>query len=89
MFVYCSYRVRQGAEPSRIEEAIMTTYYMHKESGDVATEQEWRDDYENMDVESWFGKSVDGITNEDTENWAEGGHLIEVVKDADGEWVEA
>ena len=26
----------------------MTNYYMHKESGDVATEQEWRDDYESM-----------------------------------------
>lgn len=67
----------------------MTTYYMHKVSGDVATEQEWRDDYESMDVESWFGKSADEITDADKENWLHAGDLIEVVKDANGEWVEA
>ena len=66
----------------------MITYYMHKESGDVATEQEWRDDYNNMDAESWFGKSIDDITEQDKAAWQKGGHLIEVEKDTDGEWVE-
>ena len=67
----------------------MTNYYMHKESGDVATEQEWRDDYESMDVESWFGKSVDEITDADKEEWIVGGHLIAVELGADGDWVAA
>ena len=60
------------------------TYYMHKESGDVATESEWHSDMMNMDVDSWFGKDA---TDDDYDNWQECGHLVEVVK-SNGEWVE-
>lgn len=64
-------------------------HYQQQQSGDVATESEWRDDYKNMDIESWFGKSVDEITSNDEANWLAGGNLVEVVKsEADG-WVAA
>ena len=31
----------------------------HDISGDVATEQEWLDDFETMDRESWFGLPIE------------------------------
>lgn len=33
--------------------------YMHAESGDVATAEMWKSDFDNMDVESWFGLPAD------------------------------
>ena len=57
---------------------------MHEQSGDVATEMEWRDDYENMDVESWHGCEA----KDAPENWLENSALIEVEKNNDGDWVE-
>ena len=56
----------------------MTTYYMQAQSGDVATEREWHDDYNSMDVEGWFGKESDDITEEDKANWQAGDNLVEV-----------
>lgn len=53
-------------------------YYMQQQSGDVASESDWRDDYNSMDIESWFGKHVDDITEEDEENWLAGGSLVEI-----------
>ena len=60
-------------------------YYMQKQSGDVATEQEWRDDFECMDIESWSGMEAHEA---DPDNWIEEGGLIEVKKDENGEWIE-
>jgi len=58
---------------------------MHKESGEVASESDWRADYESMDIESWHGcESKDANPN----NWLEEGHLIEVEKNESGEWEE-
>lgn len=31
------------------------TIYIHTQCGDVATAEMWRDDFEKMDKESWFG----------------------------------
>lgn len=60
--------------------------YMHELSGDVASLEDWKSDFDNMDVESWFGqlaKECEGL------DWIKGGKLIEVVQDEEGEWVEA
>lgn len=63
---------------------MKTTYYMHKISGDVASDQDWHDDFKKMDVESWFGldaKDCEGLHFiDDCE------YLIEVEKSASGEW---
>lgn len=71
----------------------MTKFYMHTTSGDVATEQEWRDDFDGMDIESWFGLPADECEGlhwiEDNIDSQTGQKiLIEVEKDTDGEWVE-
>jgi len=63
--------------------------YMHKESGDVASLEDWNSDYVSMDPESWFGKDASDITDSDYIAWITGGHLIAVVKDNSGEWVES
>ena len=33
--------------------------YMHEHSGDVASAEDWKSDFDNMDVESWFGKPAE------------------------------
>ncbi len=63
-------------------------YYMHKESGDVATELEWRADYDAMDIETWFGVVRLDISDEMERCWLLAGGLIEVEKGDNGEWVE-
>jgi len=68
-------------------EITKNTYFMHRESGEVASQFDWHSDYESMDKESWFGKEIDLITDADKENWLDGGHLIEVVR-YKGEWIE-
>ena len=63
--------------------------YMHKVTGDVTTEAEWRADFESMGLESWFGRDIDDISCHDIENWLYcDGFLIEVEKDDLGELVE-
>ena len=59
--------------------------YMHEISGDVASRDVWKADFENMDIESWFGLPADECEGLD---WIECGKLIEVEQDEDGEWVE-
>jgi hypothetical protein len=36
--------------------AYMGKRYQHTESGDIANVEDWLNDYQSMDVESWFGK---------------------------------
>jgi hypothetical protein len=60
--------------------------YIHEISGDVASLSDWKADFDSMDVESWFGLPADECEGMD---WIEGGKLIEVVQDEDGEWVMA
>lgn len=57
-----------------------TTMLMHTNSGYVASEHDWREDFENMDWESWGGKTF--------ESAIENGYLVEVVQDETGDWVE-
>ena len=72
----------------REEAKAAMTCYMQIVSGDVATAEMWKNDFDAMDVESWFGKSAEEC---------EGLHwlndmpsLIEVVFDTElQEWVEA
>ena len=59
--------------------------YMHEISGDVASMGDWKADFENMDIESWFGLPAEECEGLD---WIKGGKLIEVEQDEDGEWVE-
>lgn len=64
----------------------MTTYYMHTVSGDVATKDEWRADFESMDIETWFGLPVEQCRNLDWIGDAQ--FLVEVRQDENGKWVE-
>ena len=65
----------------------MKKMYMHTLSGDVATVEEWKDDFDSMDLETWFGLPIDECEGLD---WlADQKYLIEVVQDKDGEWVAA
>jgi len=61
------------------------THYMHTISGDVATEESWKADFDSMDVESWFGLPAEECEGRD---WLSIEHLVE-VEDVDGEWVES
>ena len=56
---------------------------MHQESGEVTTLAEWKENFDHMDPESWFGFPADEC---EVRNWIKGGHLIE-VKMVDCEWV--
>lgn len=60
------------------------TYYMETTSGDVATREEWLNDFDATDRESWFGLPIEEC--EDKEPF-DTHHFVEVVKE-DGEWVE-
>lgn len=46
-------------EHMRHEAQAALTCYMHECSGDVATAEMWKADFDAIDVESWFGKSAD------------------------------
>jgi hypothetical protein len=63
----------------------METFYMNTISGDVATKEEWKSDYESMDRESWFGESIEECHNKD---WlSDQKYLVEVYHDG-VEWSE-
>lgn len=47
--------------------------YIHLISGDIATLEDWRSDYESMEVESWHGKPVDDC---DPKDWIVDGKLV-------------
>lgn len=63
-----------------------TEKYMHVEGWSVATAEEWKADFDSMDLESWFGKEpcdCEGL------HWLhDNDHLVRVVKNSNGEWVE-
>jgi hypothetical protein len=61
------------------------THYMHTQSGDVATKEEWKNDFEAMDTETWFGLPAEECEGRD---WLDIDCLVE-VEEEDGEWVEA
>ena len=62
------------------------THLMHTWSGDVATVEDWRSDFEGMDVESWFGVEADACEGRD---WLDVDCFAVVEKNDDtGEWVE-
>jgi hypothetical protein len=72
----------------------MTTYLMHYISGDVATVEDWRGDFESMDLETWFGLPIERCEGlhwlDDNIDSSTGKPIfVEVVKDKNGEWVEA
>lgn len=53
--------------------------YMCMITGDIATLEDWRSDYEAMDIESWHGKPAEEC---DPRDWIKDGKLIEVDEDA-------
>ena len=60
--------------------------YMHEGSGDVASLENWKSDFNNMDVESWFGlpaEECEGL------HWLNDAPWLIEVEQVDGEWVEA
>lgn len=72
----------------REEAKAALTCYMQTQSGDVATAEMWKNDFDAMDVESWFGKPAEECTEL---HWlSDNNSLIEVEFDTDlQEWVEA
>lgn len=54
----------------------LATYYMHLVSGDIATLDDWRADYESMSKEAWHGKP-DGRE----EDWLKDTMLCELSSD--------
>ena len=65
----------------------MTEIYMHTISGDVASKEDWKDDFDCMDCESWFGLPIEDCKNL---HWLKDQkYLVKVVKDENGDWVEA
>lgn len=66
-----------AGESWRMIVTLKPTCLMNPISGDVQTEQEWREDYATMDPGLWGGPEF------------EDANLIEVVKDENGQWVEA
>lgn len=59
-----------------------TKMIMHTISGYVTSEAHWRAVFESIDRRSWSDKEFDDA------DWLKVGHLVEVEKDVDGEWVE-
>lgn len=59
--------------------------YMHVHSGDVATREMWRSDFESMDVETWFGLEVDQCKDL---HWLDDRSSMIEVEQVDGEWQE-
>lgn len=65
----------------------MSEMYMHTISGDVSSKEDWKADYDSMDCESWFGLEIEECKNL---HWLEDQkYLVKVVKDENGDWVEA
>ncbi len=83
-------QVNGNGEWSRMREEAKAalTCYMHTHSGDVATFEMWKSDFENMDVESWFGKPADECNDL---HWLNDmPYLVEVAFCVDSqEWVES
>jgi len=57
-------------------------FYVHTISGDIATLDDWRADYESMDVESWHGKPAEECNRE---NWIKDGKLEAIELNCDDE----
>lgn len=72
----------------REEAKAALTCYMQINCGDVATAEMWKNDFDVMDVESWFGKPAEECT--DLHWLSDNNSLIEVEFDTElQEWVEA
>ena len=69
----------------REEAKAALTCYMQIDSGDVATAEMWKRDFDAMDVESWFGKPAEECTDLHWLN--DNNSLIEVEFDQQ-EWIE-
>ena len=75
-------------EWSRMREEAKSalTCYMHTHSGDVATFEMWKNDFDAMDVESWFGKPAEECTDL---HWLSDNNSLVEVEWIAGEWVES
>ena len=72
-----------------------TTYLMHTACGDVATIEQWENDFKNMDIEPWFGlpaEQCEGLhwinDNVDSGDCDKKPFLVEVIQNEQGEWIE-
>lgn len=83
-------RENGNGEWSRMREEAKASLacYLQVSSGDVATAEMWKSDFDAMDVESWFGKPAEECKEL---HWLNDNNaLIEVVFDVDSqEWTEA
>ena len=81
-------RENGNGEWSRMREEAKAalTCYMQTQSGDVATAEMWKDDFDAMDVESWFGKPAEECTDL---HWLSDNNSLVEVEWIAGEWVES
>lgn len=71
----------------REEAKAALTCYMQTQSGDVATAEMWKNDFDAMDVESWFGEPAEECA--DLHWLSDNNSLVEVEFDTDlQEWIE-
>lgn len=79
-----------NGEWARMREEAKTALvcYLQVNSGDVATAEMWESDFNNMDVESWFGKPAEECKEL---HWlGDNNSLVEVEWDCEEQvWVEA
>lgn len=78
--MYLRWNRRVEPEYKWKKEVKMTQYYMHPESGAVDTAENWQSDF--MDY-----KKRDALDEWGADTWD--AHLVRVVRDEDGNWVEA
>lgn len=53
-----------------------STFYVHLVSGDIATAEDWKTDFDSMDRETWFGEPIEECKDKDWLNDQE--NLMEV-----------
>ncbi len=75
-------------EWSRMREEAKSalTCYQHKTNGDVATSEMWENDFNSMDIESWFGLPADRCEHS---HWLIDAPWLVEVEWIAGEWVES
>ena len=64
---------------------MATKTYMNPATGTVQPVEDWRGDYISTDPGAWF---LPDWPDRSEANWIRGAGLVEVVKDAEGTWIE-
>lgn len=62
------------------KEEVIVSYWMHPETGSVDTEENWKADFEKFKMRGRLDEWGSNAWNT---------HLVHVVMDSNGEWIEA